>query len=87
MNNIILAITLVVAFFMCINSYILGLKHGKQLVIKEIPTIRSPVQIVKEIKQEHETTKQENELIKEEKIYQEGLQKLMSYTGDVAEDE
>ena len=82
--NIILAAMLIVAFFMCINSYILGLKHGKQLVNKEIPiNFKDPLTWCKEVKKEHELTKLEKELAKEEKKYTEGIERMMSYTGEV----
>ena len=39
MNNIILTATLIVAFFMCILAYLMGLKHGKQLGNGIVPKV------------------------------------------------
>jgi len=46
--------------FLCsISSYVLGLKHGKQLSEKIIPTLNNPI---KEVIQHFEAKKEENEI-------------------------
>lgn len=60
MNNIILAITLVVAFFMCISSFIWGVRVGKQLASGIIPKIDlNPVKPIIEAIDTHKQTKEE----------------------------
>jgi hypothetical protein len=55
MVNIILGLCVgIVLFLCCIKSYILGLKHGKQLANKEIPVMES----IKEIAQHFEINKE-----------------------------
>ena len=60
MNNIILAITLVVAFFMCIKAYTLGLKHGKQLSNGIVPKLElNPIKPIIEAIEQHKETKEQ----------------------------
>lgn len=60
MNNIILAITLVVAFFMCIKAYTLGLMHGKQLSNAIVPKLDlNPIKPIVEAIEQHNQTKEE----------------------------
>ena len=60
MNNVILAITLVVAFFMCIKAYILGLKHGKQLSNAIVPKIElNPIKPIVKVIETHKQTKEQ----------------------------
>jgi hypothetical protein len=56
MYNILIAAILIVAFFMCIKAYTLGLKHGKQLSNAIIPQVNiNPVKpIVEAIEQKKE---------------------------------
>jgi hypothetical protein len=54
--NILIATILIIAFFMCIGAYCLGLKHGKQLSNAVIPQVNiNPVKpIVDAIEQKKE---------------------------------
>lgn len=70
--NIIYLATLVVAFFMCIKAYTLGLKHGKQIINNEVPEI-NPVKAMSR------ANKKEEEQM--DKITQ-GLENILSYNGE-----
>jgi hypothetical protein len=64
MNNIILSATLIVAFFMCIGAYCLGLKHGKQLSNAIIPQVNiNPVKPIVEAIEQKKEEKQAEVLI------------------------
>jgi len=66
MNNIILAITLVVAFFMCIKAYTLGLKHGKQLSLSIVPKFGlNPIREFKQVTIQREETKEQTKISNE----------------------
>lgn len=64
MNNIILSATLIVAFFLCIGAYCLGLKHGKLLSNNQIPKIElNPLKpILQAVEQKKEEAKATGEL-------------------------
>jgi uncharacterized membrane protein len=65
-QNIILAAILIVAFFMCISAYFLGLKHGKQLGNNQIPNINlNPTKPIFEAIQRNENKKKQDELMDE----------------------
>ncbi len=63
-------------FIATIKAYTIGLKHGKQLANKEVPTINlNPIKAYTEHKEEKEAkTQRELEL--------EGIANIFSYTGD-----
>lgn len=69
MYNIIITALLISAFFMCITSYILGLKHGKLLGNNQIPNIEiNPVKKVVEAVEQHKAKKEEEKLTDELQI-------------------
>ena len=72
MNNLILAITLVVAFFMCISAYILGLRHGKELAKGIVPKLNFKQEISQLLPQKKDKPNPEME----------GIRNIMSYTGE-----
>jgi hypothetical protein len=60
LNNIILAITLVVAFFMCINSFIYGYRVGKDVGKGITPKIElNPIKPIIEAIETHKQSKEE----------------------------
>lgn len=66
LNNIILAATLIGAFFMCILSYITGLKHGKQLSQAIVPKVSlNPLQPIVRAVEEHKNKKEEDKITDE----------------------
>jgi hypothetical protein len=66
-----------VFFIACLKSYTIGLKHGKQIASKEVPTINiNPIEPIKEVLKDKAADKQE-ELINQ------AYQNIMNYTGDV----
>jgi len=73
MNNIILAITLVVAFFMCIKAYCLGYKHGKGVSNAIAPTVN--INPIKTFKQYAEVKEKK----KERDLVQEGMNAIATY--------
>lgn len=72
-----LAIALGLFFFIvCVKSYTLGLKHGKQLGNNNIPTVNlNPIKAYKEHKEAEEEKKEIDK-------FTEGWQNIFSYTGD-----
>lgn len=82
MNIAIISIALGIALFVCsFLGYREGLRLGMQTAKGiEPPKIRSPITVIKEMKQEHEQNK-------EEKKYTAGLERLMNYTGDIEDEE
>ena len=49
-----------VFLFMCLKSYTLGIKHGKQLFNKEVPQIKiNPMQPIKDVVHHIEEKKEE----------------------------
>lgn len=47
--DLLIAIILIVAFFMCIKAYTLGFKHGKEVSKGNTPVVKiNPVQAVKQ---------------------------------------
>lgn len=62
----VLSAILVVAFFMCVGAYCLGLKHGKQFTSGVIPKLNlNPIKAVAEALEQHEQ-KQEEKKVEEE---------------------
>ena len=75
MYNLIITAILVVAFFMRLEAYMLGLQHGKQLDNKIIPSvIKTPIQAI----QEHEEAKKVKAKQDKEAV---GWANLMAYDG------
>lgn len=73
-QNIILAATLIVAFFMSVSAYTLGLKHGKQLSSNSIPNVTlNPVKKVVQAVEQHKAKQEEKEVVDE-------LNEIMSAT-------
>lgn len=66
--------------FLCVlKAYALGLRHGKELIKGNAPTIKlNPIQAIREHAEAKENKKQ-NDLIAE------GLQNLMNYNGEPQE--
>lgn len=62
--NLIIAAILIVAFFMCIKAYMLGLKHGKQLSNNDdIPAVNlNPVKPIVEAVGQYKEDKKAEEL-------------------------
>lgn len=61
--NLVIAGTLILAFFMCISAYCLGHKHGKQVANGITPTVEiNPVKKAVEAVQEHNAKKEEEKL-------------------------
>ena len=78
--ELILAITLVVAFFMSILSFIWGCKVGKSLSNGVIPTVNlNPIKAYKE----HKTVVADK---KETDLLQQGYDNMMSYDGSIPEE-
>lgn len=66
MYNLILSATLVVAFFMCVSAYCLGLRHGKQLSNGKVPEVKlNPVKTVTEALKEVKQAKIQDKLNEE----------------------
>jgi hypothetical protein len=77
-QNIILAATLIVAFFMCISAFLLGIKIGKQLSNNQVPTVQiNPVKKVVQAVEQHKQIKQEEKL-------QDELEDIFSYSKESA---
>jgi hypothetical protein len=63
LNNLILAGTLILAFFMCISAFILGVKVGKQLGNNQVPTVNlNPIKAVTNAIEKHEQKKESEKL-------------------------
>ena len=66
-------------FIACLKSYTVGLKHGKQISNKEVPTVNiNPVEPIKEVL----NAKKED---KQEELINQAYNNIMSYNGDVKE--
>ena len=61
--NLLIATILIVAFFMCVKAYCLGLKHGKQLIKLEVPTLDIPKIDIKPLTEHFKDKKQESSFI------------------------
>jgi len=62
-QNIILAATLVVAFFLSISSFLLGLRMGKDLSNNKLPTVQlNPVKKAIQAVEQHKQSKQDKKL-------------------------
>jgi hypothetical protein len=86
--NVLIALGISLVFFYVLYlGFKEGLRLGKEVANGIMPVkIRSPIKLIKDIKLEHKETLAEKEAIKEERKYTESLAKMMSYTGEV-EDE
>lgn len=74
----VLAAVLVIAFFMCISAYALGLSHGKQLSEGRVPKVDlNPVRAVTKAVERHEKKQ-------EEKKADNDLNEIMSYNLNTA---
>lgn len=72
----ILTVTLVVAFFMCISAYGLGVKHGLQFKDGRVPKVNlNPVRAITQVVERHEQKQ-------EEKKAEEELSDIMSCTAE-----
>lgn len=79
-NLITSAIIAIVLFYCAFLGYKEGLRLGMQATKGIEPQkIRSPVQVIQQMKQEHEQSKAD-------KKFEEGLSRLMNYTGEVEEE-
>jgi len=66
-------------FIATIKAYTIGLKHGKQLANKEVPTINlNPIKAYTEHKEEKEAKTQQD-------LLEEGYQNIMNYDGNPQE--
>lgn len=70
-----------VFFYVTIYAYTLGLKHGRQLSNDEIPEVKTPIELIKEVKKDIKESKLQHEQAEADKKYTESLQKLINYTG------
>lgn len=77
--DLLIAALLIVAFFMCILSFLWGFKLGKAIRNDTVPQVKlNPVKAYTEHREE------KKKAVKEEKIqdlYQEGFNNLMTYDG------
>jgi hypothetical protein len=87
--TVILSVIIAIMLFLCaFLGFREGLRLGKDVANGIMPEkIRSPMAVVKDIKKEIELTKLEKEQAKEEAKHQEDLHKLMSYTGEVEDED
>jgi len=77
-SSVIIAIMLFLCSFLGFKQ---GLKLGMQSAKGIEPITKSPIAIIKEIVKEHQETKLEKELAEQEKKYNEGVERMMHYTG------
>lgn len=83
MLMVILSMIVAIVLFLCA---FLGFKEGLRIGMQtskgvEPPKLNNPIEIVKEIKKEHEQTLREKEQIKADKIFNEKMDRMMNYTG------
>lgn len=79
-QNIILSATLIVAFFMCISSLLLGIKIGKSIGEGKLPTVQiNPIKKVIQVVEQHKQNEQEEKA-------QDELSDILSYSKESALD-